>query len=185
MVEQGDEGEMGVLEGQGDEVVGLEKGKEDTPVWGGFLGSERPSGVSGACPGAVLLVSPVPGACPLKILHRISIGPGVGVRRWKEVIGVSSRGRIGRSGDAGVPTSSFPVLIWLCRAGSRLRFGSGGGWKGVTKFFQFFSWTSSSRLLRAFSGSPQSPKCTVCVPLSLIPSHLTFFSLERLGTRLQ
>lgn len=47
VVEQGDEGEMGVLEGQGDDevgVVGLEKGEEDTPVWGGFLGSERPSG---------------------------------------------------------------------------------------------------------------------------------------------
>ena len=42
MVEQGDEG-VGVLEGQGDDevgVVGLEKGKEDTSVWGGFLISE-------------------------------------------------------------------------------------------------------------------------------------------------
>ena len=51
--------------------------------------------------------------------------------------GVSSRGRIERSGDTGVPTLSFPVLIWLCRAGSRLRFGSSGAWRGVTKFFQF------------------------------------------------
>ena len=129
------------MEGPGDDevgvVVGLGKGKEDTPVWGGFLGSERPSGVVGACPGSVLLVGPVSVPCPLKILHRISIGPGVGVGRWREVISVSSRGRIGRSGDAGVPTS-FPVLVWLCRSGFRLRFGSSSsGWRGVTKFFQF------------------------------------------------
>ena len=54
----------------------------------------------------------------------------------------------------GVPTSSFPVLIQLCRAGSRFRCGSSGGWKGVTKFIQFFSQTLSSGLLRASSGSP-------------------------------
>ena len=72
---------MGVLEGQGDDevsVVGLRKGKEDIPVWGGFLGSER---LSGPCPESVLLVGPVPGACPLKIPHRISIGPGLEVGR--------------------------------------------------------------------------------------------------------
>ena len=59
MVEQGDEGEMGVLEGQGDDevgVVGLEKGKEDTSVWGGFLGSEQPSGVVGGVSGSCWLV---------------------------------------------------------------------------------------------------------------------------------
>ena len=39
---------MGLLERQEDDdvdVVGLGKGKEDISVWGGFLGSERPSGV--------------------------------------------------------------------------------------------------------------------------------------------
>ena len=51
VVEHGDEGELGVVGGPGDDevgvVVGLGKGKEDTPEWGGFLGSERPSGVVG------------------------------------------------------------------------------------------------------------------------------------------
>lgn len=56
VVEQGDEGELRVVEGQGDDdnvgvVVGLGKGKEDTPVWGGFLGSQWPTGVVRACPG--------------------------------------------------------------------------------------------------------------------------------------
>ena len=51
---------------------------------------------------------------------------------------LSRRYRIERSGDVGVPTSSFPVLVWLYRSGFRFRFGSSsGGWKGVTKFFQF------------------------------------------------
>ena len=49
VVEQGDKGELGVVEGQGDDevgvMVGLGKGKEDTPVCGGFLRSEQPSGV--------------------------------------------------------------------------------------------------------------------------------------------
>ena len=48
VVEQGDEGEMGVVEGQEDGevgVVGLGKGKKDTTVYGGFLGSEWPSGI--------------------------------------------------------------------------------------------------------------------------------------------
>ena len=39
VVEHGDEGELGVVEGPGDDevgvVVGLGKGTEDTPVWGG------------------------------------------------------------------------------------------------------------------------------------------------------
>ena len=55
MVEQGDEGEMGVLEGQGDDevgVVGLGKGKEDALVWGGFLVSDWPSGVVGGVSGS-------------------------------------------------------------------------------------------------------------------------------------
>lgn len=42
VVEQGEEVEMGVVEGQGDDevgVVGLGKCKEDTTVWGEFLGS--------------------------------------------------------------------------------------------------------------------------------------------------
>ena len=50
VVEQGDEGEMRVLDGQEDDevgVVGLGKGKVDTPVWGQFVWSEGPSGVVG------------------------------------------------------------------------------------------------------------------------------------------
>ena len=54
--------------------------EEDSSDLSGRLGS------SGVCPGAVLLVGPVPVACPLKILHGISIGPGVGVRRWRVVL---------------------------------------------------------------------------------------------------
>ena len=46
---------------------------EDSSDLSGRLGS------SGVCPGSILLVGPVPGACPLKILHRISIGPGWGL----------------------------------------------------------------------------------------------------------
>ena len=65
VVEEGDEGEMGVVEGQEDGavgVVGLGKDK-DTTVCGRFLGSELPSrvvgGVSGGWSGS--------GACLLKI----------------------------------------------------------------------------------------------------------------------
>ena len=36
-------------------------------------------GGGGGCPGSVLLVGLVPWACPLKIPHRVSIGPEVGV----------------------------------------------------------------------------------------------------------
>ena len=114
VVEQEDEDEMGELEGQGHDevgVVGLGESKEDTLVWEDSSDLSGRLGSSGMCPGAVLLVGLVPGACPLKIFHTISIGPGVGVGRWREVIGVCSLGRIGRSGDAGVLTSSFPVLI--------------------------------------------------------------------------
>ena len=42
VVEEEDEGEMGVVERQSDDevgVVGLGKCKEDTTVWGEFLGS--------------------------------------------------------------------------------------------------------------------------------------------------
>ena len=53
VVEQRDEGELGVLEGQGDDEVGvveLGKGKGDTLVWGGFLGSKWPSRLVGGVP---------------------------------------------------------------------------------------------------------------------------------------
>ena len=73
---------MGVLERQEDDdvdVVGLERARrihqcgEDSLDLSGHLGS------SGACQEAILLVGPVPEACPLSIPHRISIGPGVGL----------------------------------------------------------------------------------------------------------
>ena len=72
---------------------------KDSSDLSGCLGS------SGARPGSVLLVVPVPGACLLKIPHRVSIGPGLGVGSWRKAVSVSRRGRIGRSGDTGVLTS--------------------------------------------------------------------------------
>ena len=73
VVEQGDEGEMGVVERQSDDevgVVGLGNGKEDTTVWGGFLRSKWPSwvvgGMSRICPGGWS----GSGACILKIPQR-------------------------------------------------------------------------------------------------------------------
>ena len=119
MVEQGDEGELGVVEVQGDDevgvVVGVGKGK-DTLVWGKLLESEQSSWVI-VCPGSILLVVPVPGACPLKIPHRVSMGRGVGVGGWwRQVVSISRWGRMGRSGDVGV-LISFPVLVWLCGSG--------------------------------------------------------------------
>ena len=68
------------------------------------------SGLSGACPGSVLLVGMVPGACPLKIPHKVNMGPGVGVAGWRDVV---RWGRMGRSRDVGVPTSSLSVLVWF------------------------------------------------------------------------
>ena len=89
VVEQEGEGEM---EGQSHDKVGvveLGEGKENTPVWGGFLGSERLSGVVGGVSGS-------------------------GSAGWSGSWGLSFENpskNQHRSRGAGIPTSSFPVLI--------------------------------------------------------------------------
>ena len=165
VVEQGDEDDVEVVEGQGDDevgvVVGLGKGKEDTSVWGGFLGSEWPSGVVGG-------VSRIRSAGWSGYWRLYSENPSQSQpRTWGGDWRMEGGGRwlmsVGGTGWGGAETQEFRRLPFLLFGFLGLDFGSvvvvGGG--GLRSFSSFFFRTSSPGLLHSSSGFPLSSPWSV------------------------
>ena len=90
------------------------KGKEDILVWEDSSDLSSRLGSLGACPGSVPLVGPIPGACPLIIPHRVSIGPGLGGGGWRQVVSISRWARMaGLSASTLIPLCTNNILHFL------------------------------------------------------------------------